>query len=139
MDHLGTPIMVVLGHTNCGAVTAVVTKAKLHGSIPPLVYNIAPAVAKAQKDHPNLHGKALVPQAVKANVWQSIDDLFKTSPATRKRAKAGTVKVVGAVYDIETGKVEWLGAHPDQGKLLAYTGGPKVGHYGPGAGGEAAP
>lgn len=137
VDHLGTPIMVVLGHTHCGAVTAVVTKAKLHGSIPPLVDNIAPAVKAARKQHPKLHGKALVPEAVKANVWQSIDDLFKTSPATRKRVKAGTLKVVGAVYDIRTGKVQWLGKHPGQGRLLRYTSGPKGEHksapVGPGA------
>jgi len=51
VDHLATPIHVVLGHTGCGAVTAVVTKAKLHGSIPPLVDNIEPAVEKAGKAH----------------------------------------------------------------------------------------
>jgi len=40
VDHLGTPVLVVLGHTRCGAVTAVAQGAKLHGSIPQLVDNI---------------------------------------------------------------------------------------------------
>jgi len=123
VDHLATPVFVVLGHRNCGAVTAVVTKAELHGSIPRLVDNIAPAVAAAQKNHPHLHGKALVPEAIKANAWQSIDDLLRRSSATRERVKKGTLMVVGAIYDIETGKVDWLGSHPNQGRLLASTGG----------------
>ncbi len=132
VDHLATPVLVVLGHTQCGAVTAVTMKAELHGSIPPLVDNIHPAVAAAQKQHPHLHGKDLVPEAIKANVWQSIDDLFRTSPATRKRVEAGTLKVVGAIYDIATGKVSWLGEHAEQTRLLAYKGGADHGEAGHG-------
>ncbi len=127
VDHLGTPIMVVLGHTNCGAVTAVVTGVELHGSIPALVDNIGPAVEQAQHDHPDTHGADLVPAAVEANVWQSIDDLFKGSPATRKLVAEGKLKVIGAVYHIEDGSVEWLGEHPEEGRLLAYTSGPSHG------------
>ncbi len=123
VDHLETPIMVVLGHVNCGAVTAVVTEAELHGSIPELVDNIKPAVVTAQRNNPHLHGTELVPEAVKSNVWQSIDDLYKGSPAVRARVASGTLKVIGAVYDISDGNVEWLGTHPEQGKLLAYSGG----------------
>ena len=125
VDHLATPLMVVLGHTHCGAVTAVVTNAELHGSIPPLVDNIKPAVEAARKEHPDLHGKDLVPYAVKANVWQAIDDLFKGSPATRKLVESGSLKVIGAIYDLANGKVEWLGEHPEQTRLLSYSGGEK--------------
>ncbi len=129
VDHLETPVMVVLGHTSCGAVTAVVTNAELHGSIPALVDNIKPAVKKAQAEHSHLHGKDLVPKAVEANVWQSIEDLFTTSPATRKRVKAGSLKVVGGVYDLLSGKVKWMGTHPDQKKLVERTGGPSKDHH----------
>ena len=132
VDHLGTPLMVVLGHTNCGAVTAVVTDAELHGSIPPLVDNIKPAVTKAKEANPHLKGKALIPAAIQANVWQSVDDLFKSSPATRKLVAEGKLNVVGAIYDIGSGKVKWLGSHPEQGRLLAYTSGPE--HEGGGHG-----
>jgi len=118
VDHLGTPVMVVLGHKSCGAVTAVVTGAEVHGSIPPLVDNIEPAVARAKAAHPELEGKALVPYAVKENVWRSIADLLKNSPAVAERAADGRVKVVGAIYDIESGAVEWLGTHPAEELLL---------------------
>lgn len=119
VDHLETPLMVVLGHTHCGAVTAVTTEAELHGCIPPLVDNIAPAVKKAAEANPHLTPEELVPEAIKANCWQSIEDLLKTSAATRKRIEAGTLKVVAAIYNIRTGKVGWLGCHPEQEQVLA--------------------
>ncbi|MGD9504697.1 MAG: carbonic anhydrase [Syntrophobacteraceae bacterium] len=118
-DHLGTPIVVVLGHTKCGAVTAVVQQAAVHGSIPKLVDNITPAVEKVKASEPNLSGDALIAAAIKANVWESIQDLLKNSEAVRNRVKAGSLKVVGAIYDLGNGKVEWLGQHPEQEKLLS--------------------
>jgi methyl-accepting chemotaxis protein/carbonic anhydrase len=130
VDHLGTPLLVVLGHSQCGAVTAVATGAALHGNIPPLVDNIRSAVESAQKAHPDLHGKDLVPAAITSNVWQSIDDLMRTSPAARKLVQDGKLKIVGAVYALEDGKVQWLGSHPEQSRLLSYTGGPAERHDG---------
>ena len=128
VDHLGTPVLVVLGHTHCGAVTAVVTKAKLHGKIPPLVDNLIPAVLKTQDEYPELKGDALVEEAVKFNVWQAIEDLYKESSISVGRVKSGKLTVIGAVYDIETGKVNWLGEHPDQHNLLAKYGASAVKH-----------
>ena len=117
-DHLGTPVLVVLGHSKCGAVTAVVDGDELHGSIPALVHGIVPAVEKAKKAHPDAKGDALVSAAIEANVWQSIEDLFKKSPLLLKRVQDGKLKIVGANYDIESGKVKWLGEHPQQARLL---------------------
>lgn len=119
VDHLGTPILVILGHSHCGAVTAVCTDAEVHGSIPQLVDNIIPAVESVKEDNPGVPGQELVPDAVRANVFLSIDDLLKNSKATRERIKEKQLMVVGAVYDIKTGMIEWLGKHPKQTKMLA--------------------
>ncbi len=118
VDHLGTPVMVVLGHTHCGACTAVATGADVHGCIPDLIAPIRPALEKVQAAHPDLHGKALVPALVEANVWKAIEDLLLRSSSTRERTKDGRVKVVGAVYNIETGTIKWMGTHPEQDSLL---------------------
>lgn len=118
VDHLETPLMVVLGHTHCGAVTAVAGHGEIHGNIGALVKNIGTAVKTAKEAHPDLSGSALVEEAVVANVWQSIDDLLQLSEVTRKRIKAAKLEVVGAVYDIESGKVSWLGSHPKQFELI---------------------
>ncbi len=119
VDHLGAPLLVVLGHTRCGAVTAVVQDAHLHGNIPPLVAHITPAVDKVKTQQPGLAEDALVNAAIKANVWNSIEDALKKSAILREKVISGRLKIVGAVYDINSGQVEWLGIHPDQDKLLA--------------------
>lgn len=119
VDHLHTPLLVVLGHTDCGAVTAVTTGAEVRGNIPPLVDNIKPAVDQAQKEYPDLHGKDLVPHAITANVWQSISELFERSKVTRRLVRSGKLTVTGAIYHLDDGKVEWLGPHPQEKALLA--------------------
>lgn len=113
VGHVKTPLLVVLGHTKCGAVTAVAKAVQgethdLEANIPPLVENIEPAVQRAQEAHPDVKGDALIPPATEENVWQSIQDLFTRSVALRDAARAGAVRVVGAVYDLESGVVKWL-------------------------------
>lgn len=111
--HVNTPVLVVLGHTQCGAVTAVTNEVEGHGhalerNIPPLVDNIIPAVKRAKAAHADKHGKDVIPYGIEENVWQGIDDLFMASPAVREVVKSGKAKVVGAIYDVATGKIEWL-------------------------------
>lgn len=113
VEHLDSHLIVVLGHTNCGAVKAALTDAHVGGSISHIVDSILPAVQKARKNHPDLKEKELLNKAVEQNVWQSIEDIYRMSPEIAARVKAGELKIVGAIYDIESGKVEWLGEHPE--------------------------
>ena len=113
LAHVNTPVLVVLGHTQCGAVTAVTENIQGRGhplerNIPPLIDNIEPAVRRAMSKHPEVKGDTIIPYAIAENVWQSIEDLFMKSPATRELVKSGTVKVVGAIYDVSTGMITWL-------------------------------
>ncbi len=118
LAHVHTPVLVVLGHTQCGAVTAVTNILqgeghegeghKLERNIPPLVDNIIPAVEKAIEDHPDVHGDEIIPLAIEQNIWQGVEDLFMKSPATRDLVKEGEVMVVGAIYDVGNGTIEWL-------------------------------
>jgi carbonic anhydrase len=121
VGHLGTPLVVVLGHSKCGAVTAVVEKSAVHGCVGQLVDNIVPAVEKAAKQNPSAKGAALIAAAARQNVWQSIEDLYGRSELLREEAKAGKIKVVGALYDLHSGTVEWMGAHPEESRLLKET------------------
>jgi carbonic anhydrase len=121
VGHLNTPLLVVLGHTSCGAVKAVFEKAKVHGSIPALVDNIIPAVAQTRAANPGATDAQLLAQAVSVNVWVSIEDIFKKSSEVSELVKAGKLRVVGAVYNIESGGVTWLGEHPEQILLLTYS------------------
>ena len=119
VEHLHTPLFVVLGHSECGAVTAVVKNAEVHGNIPKLVDNIQPAVEKARHSHGETYSDELLVQAIHNNVFQSIEDLFAISPITAQLVKDGKLKVVGAVYHLDNGEVEWLGEHPQQQAFLA--------------------
>lgn len=113
LAHVHTPVLVVLGHTQCGAVTAathtVYGEAQgLERNIPPLIDPIIPAVKRAISQHREVHGDAIIPYAIEDNVWQSIYDLFTKSPAVRNLVYERKVKVVGAIYDVGTGQVKWL-------------------------------
>jgi carbonic anhydrase len=118
VDHLDTPLVVVLGHTRCDAVSAVVDDAKLPPNIAALVEPIKPAVAKAREANPEAAAGALLAAAIKANVWQAIEDLLQQSPIIRDKVREGKIQVLGALYDLDTGQVQWLGAHPEQDKLV---------------------
>ncbi len=123
LTHVRTPVLVVLGHTQCGAVTAVAKAlqgqgGKVERNIPPLIASIEPAVEEALHEHPDLAGNnELIPYAVENNVWLAIRNLFMRSPATRELVEDGDVKVVGAIYDVGTGKVRWLSEDKVKGIL----------------------
>lgn len=120
-EHLHTPLMVVLGHTQCGAVTAVAKNSEVHGNIPKLVENISPAVAKAKHNHGAEVTDKVIAASIENNIFQSIEDLIEQSPMVAGLVKEGKLTIVGALYNIETGKVEWLGPHPQQAALLEHT------------------
>lgn len=107
-EHLGTNLVVVMGHTKCGAVTAVAKGDHVEGSIPKLVDNIVPAVEKVKHSHKNEEYTKWINEAISENVNQSIKDILSKSEIVSKLVKEGKVKVVGAVYDVDTGKVSFI-------------------------------
>lgn len=118
LEHLKTPLLVVMGHTKCGAVGAAASGAHVGGKIADIVKAIAPAVERTKRANPGLDGADLAAASVKENVWQTIFDLMRSSDECRELIAKGDVRVVGAVCDISTGKVEWMGEHPWQSELL---------------------
>jgi carbonic anhydrase len=111
-EHLGTPLVVVLGHTSCGAVTAAVAGGEVPDNVRSLLDGIRPAVAKAEHEHPELKGKALIPAAAEANAWNAAQRIFELSPTIRHLVKEGKLQVVVAMYDVGSGVVRWLGDAP---------------------------
>ena len=118
VGHLKTPVLIVMGHSKCGAVAAAASGAPLHGKVAQLVALIVPSVERARRNNPGLAGDDLVAAAVRENVWQTVYDLFKKSPELAEMARAGKVRVIGAVCDISSGEVEFLGNHPWQAELI---------------------
>lgn len=117
VGHLNTPLLVVMGHTKCGAVTAVAKGAELHGHLHLLADKIKPAVDKVKAGTPE--ADELVPKSIQANVWQTIEDIIKESGDVREKLAQGKVAIIGAIYDLESGKVSWLGQHPAEDSIVA--------------------
>jgi len=103
---LKTPLIFVLGHTGCGAigaaVKAVMDDASFPGHIQSLTTDLAPAVRKAKKSG----AKDLVAAATIENVRYNVDKLASSTPILRRAVRAGSLKVAGGVYQLQTGKVE---------------------------------
>ena len=116
--HLGTQLAVVLGHTRCGALTALVDGVQVDENVALLAGRIAPAVDRARARFSCLAGPALLEEAIKENVWYQIETLFAASRHIRDAVRGGGVKVVAGIYDIERGAVSWLGNHPEEQALL---------------------
>ena len=118
VEHLHTPLVLVMGHTGCGAVKAAAANAHPGHNIDSLIAEITPAVERARQTQPNATGEEFLNIAVRENVYQQMFDLLKTSPLTATMVQNGQVKLIGAVYDISTGKVEFIGEHPWQQQLI---------------------
>jgi carbonic anhydrase len=104
--HLGVRLVVVLGHKNCGAVSAAVGVLTMHekpeGHIISLVDAIRPAVERAGRSD-----GSLVDRAVTANVDLVVEQLRKSHPILSEHIAAGHLRVTGAVYDLHSGRVLW--------------------------------
>lgn len=118
VDVRAVPLVVVLGHTQCGAVGAVLDAAKLPPNIAKLVAPIKPAADKAREANPDAPKDVLLKAAITDNVWQAMEDMLRQSPSIREKVRDGSVQAVGALYDLDSGQVQWLGPHPDQAKLV---------------------
>ena len=107
-SHLHTPLFVVLGHEGCGAVKAAIA-AKFHGvtqksRIEVLLENILPALDGLDGEQP---AEMLLHSAVEANVRHTVRQLLAT-PEAKANLVAGHMKLVGAVYELESGRVRFL-------------------------------
>jgi carbonic anhydrase len=117
--HTGVKLLVVLGHESCGAVKAALAGAKEEGtSIGAILAHIKPAADYAQDKIHTATKKETSDLAVERNVYQAIKDLLRNSPKLAEKVKSGEIKLVGAVYDLDLGRVAWLGEHPDQKSIL---------------------
>jgi carbonic anhydrase len=101
---LGSKLIVVLGHKKCGAVDAAIQKPdNPPGHIVTLINAIKPAAEKSKY----MAGDRL-DNAIKQNVVEQVNELRELESVLSKRYKSGEILIVGAVYDLATGKVEFL-------------------------------
>lgn len=103
VEHLGANLVVVLGHTKCGAVSATVSGGEAPGHIKSLCDAIKPAVEKAKKQDGDVLDNAIINNII--DVTQKIMDC---EPILKELVKENKISVAPAEYDITTGKVTLL-------------------------------
>lgn len=107
----GTPLVVVLGHTSCGAVKGACDNAELGnltsmlGKIKPAVDAIAEPADPSQRNSGNIN---FVNDVAAKNVHLNIQRILDESPVLAELKSNGEIDIVGGMYDIKTGKVEFL-------------------------------
>ncbi|MFC4722688.1 carbonic anhydrase family protein [Geojedonia litorea] len=107
----GTKLIVVLGHTACGAVKGACDDAKL-GNLTSLISKIKPAVNAVEEPKEeslrNSKNSEFVDNVARKNVQLTIDRIHAESPILTEMEKNGEIKIVGAMYDINTGAVNFF-------------------------------
>jgi carbonic anhydrase len=118
--HLGTPLIVVLAHSHCGAVKAAAAGQRHEGRLARLLEMLVPAVGEAHRlrqesdwdERERQHGDeqlAFIDEAVRANGLLVATEMRALKPTLAPLVAAGKLKVVAAYYDLERGSVELLG------------------------------
>lgn len=104
----GAKLVLVMGHEHCGAVKAAVDDVKL-GNITPMLSKIRPSVEQVEyQGDRTSKNDAFVHMACQSNVKNTINNIRLNSPILKEMEDKGQIKIVGAVYDMDNGLVEWL-------------------------------
>ncbi|NCQ35731.1 carbonic anhydrase [bacterium] len=113
VDQLGTPLVVVLGHEGCGAVTAAVEELRtdtppLRLRLPTLMEALRPVVTPMLTDGVPAFSDDFLDRVVRAYVEHSVTKLREMSPLIAQREKSGDLLLLGADYGLATGEVVYL-------------------------------
>lgn len=105
----GSKLVVVLGHEYCGAVKSAIDDVKL-GNITTLLSKIKPAVDKAKEGfdgETNSKNPKFVESVCDHNIHMAVDEIRQKSPILKEMEEKGEIMIIGGVYDMETGKVNF--------------------------------
>lgn len=124
---LKTKMVLVLGHTACGAIKGATStylqsksgkKTQVTKALDALLVGLSDVAKKASQElGPDATEQQVVDRTIKLNVFHTIDCLLQYSPLIREKVAAGEVEIQGGIYDLETGNVEFLGQSPAQDML----------------------
>lgn len=113
VESYGTPLVVVLGHNNCGAIHATLNAlqnphATHSHNLNSIVSRIRPSLETLVETDLVKSPEELAKYAVRANIRSSVNQIRYSSPMLERRVQSGQLKVIGAQYSLDTGKVDFL-------------------------------
>ncbi|WP_245577036.1 carbonic anhydrase [Maridesulfovibrio zosterae] len=106
---LETPLLVVMGHTRSTLIQAAVEGVKMNGHLMQLLGKLEPAIKMTKVLYPSLKGTELINKVAEINVRQVMRDILGHCPAILGKVRSGKARIMGAIYDTDTGAVRWLG------------------------------
>lgn len=117
----GARVIVVMGHTHCGAVKGVCDNVKM-GNLTDLLAKLKPAMDAVPEDGTPRNSKnhGFVDKVSEVNVHRQVHQLLEDSPILRGLVSEGKLMVVGAMLDVETGRVEFFEESPHATKAAAH-------------------
>ncbi len=127
VDHLGVPLVLILGHTNCGAIHGAIATAEAKKNsdsqdekphVSSLLQKMVPMVEELKENNPHLTEEALHHRCVNKNIWNNIKEMLLASHHLREMVENGQLAIHGAVYNISDGRVYMLGAHREQEAIV---------------------
>jgi len=115
---LGTNLILVLGHTKCGAIAGATktmisnrgkADSKPSSTLDTLLQALGPIAAQAESElGPDASVDEIAEHAVKVNIYHTMEKLLNYSETVRQKVKCGDVQLQGGIYDIVSGRVEFL-------------------------------
>jgi carbonic anhydrase len=113
VEHLGARLVVVLGHTGCGAIAAAVAEIEEEDDVHPpalqwIVDRLLPVVKAVRAEQPGLEDADLCDAARVANIADAVRTMKEDSPVIKRLVEEAGLEVVGAEYALETGEVRFL-------------------------------
>lgn len=107
---LKTPVLLIMGHQNCGAVTSAFKedKSAFSDNLQGLLAKIEPAVAQVKSSHPNVDKEEAIHLAIQENTRQVHQKILEMSPVIAGLVDDGSLEIQEAVYDMSSGQVVWL-------------------------------
>ena len=105
IEQLGVRLLVVVGHSNCGAVAAALSNAT---GLSPALSKVVATVNRVVSSLSEGSEKPTIDQVIEANVQKAIEDIAEKSPIIEEAAESGELMMLGAVYELETGQVRFL-------------------------------
>ncbi|HXK49763.1 MAG TPA: carbonic anhydrase [Clostridiales bacterium] len=103
IEHLHVPLVVVLGHSSCGAVTAAHKGHFCEGYLNTILQEIDPAIDR------NTDGEFALDNSIRNNISLCVEKIKTSQPVISKFAEEGKARIIGAMYDITDGEVEFIG------------------------------
>ena len=105
---VGTKVLLVLGHTKCGAIVGACNHVEM-GNLTTLLNKIQPAIFSEKKTKENRNGSNsdFVNNVTELNVHLTIERVRRESPIIAEMEELGQIKIVGGLYDVETGEVSF--------------------------------